>query len=164
MKAQPLFIILFALLFGGCAAEPTEVPQRGVDRQTAAADAREAIVGVMEAQSEAWNRGDIEGFMEGYARTDSLRFASGGTVHRGWQTTLDRYLASYPDRAAMGMLAFTDLDIDILGDDRALVFGRWRLGDADEAPNGLFTLIFARRSADGAQTWRIIHDHTSATR
>ena len=59
---------------------------------------------MLDAQVAAWNAGSVRGFMDGYARTDSLRFASGGTVHTGWQATLDRYRRSYPDHAAMGTL------------------------------------------------------------
>jgi ketosteroid isomerase-like protein len=96
--------------------------------------------------------------MAGYARTDTLRFASGGTVRRGWQATLERYQRGYPDRAAMGTLSFDRLDITPLSDGWALVFGAWRLTRADDAPHGLFTLVL-RRTDDG---WRIVHDHTSS--
>ncbi len=117
-----------------------------------------AIRAVLQDQVAAWNDGDLERFMAGYARTDSLRFASGGTVRRGWATTLDRYRASYPDRAAMGRLSFEQLDIRVLSPQWAMVFGTWRLEREQDAPHGLFTLIFNRR-ADG---WRIVHDHTSS--
>lgn len=119
--------------------------------------ARTAIRGVLDAQVAAWNRGDIEAFMDGYAQTDSLRFASGGSVYRGWEAALERYQTSYPDRAAMGMLAFRHLDIRLLGPASALVFGRWQLTREADAPSGLFTLLFVRR----ANGWRIVHDHTS---
>ncbi len=119
---------------------------------------RAAIRDVLAAQVAAWNRGDIEAFMDGYARTDSLRFASGGSVQRGWAAALERYQASYPSRAAMGTLAFQQLDVRVLGPTSALVFGRWQLARASDTPSGLFTLLFMRR-ADG---WRIVHDHTSS--
>jgi ketosteroid isomerase-like protein len=79
-------------------------------------------------------------------------------VIHGWQTVLDRYVKKYPDRAAMGTLTFSDLDIAMLSPDAAVVLGRWRLKRAQDEPNGVFTLIF-RKTADG---WRIVHDHTSA--
>ena len=118
----------------------------------------DAIKKVLATQSAAWNRGDVEGFMEGYARTPGLRFASGGTVTYGWQETLDRYKQHYPDRATMGTLTFSDLDVNILAPDAALVFGRWRLHTDKGEPNGLFTLLL--RKADGE--WRIVADHTSS--
>jgi ketosteroid isomerase-like protein len=96
--------------------------------------------------------------MDGYARTDSLRFASGGTVRRGWQAALDGYEQGYPDRRTMGTLRFDSLDVQVLAPEWAAVFGRWRLQREEDSPDGLFTLLFHRRP-DG---WRIVHDHTSA--
>ena len=127
-----------------------------------AEEARTSIRQVLEEQVAAWNRGDVEGFMEGYWRSDSLRFASGGDVRRGWQTTLEAYRRNYPDRAAMGTLAFEDLDVRMLSPSWAVVFGGWRLRREGGLPelSGLFTLLFERPSADAA--WRIVHDHTSA--
>ena len=75
------------------------------------AEAEAAVRQVLDEQVAAWNRGDIEGFMEGYWQSDSLRFASGGTVRYGWQETLEGYQRGYPDRAAMGTLTFSDLDV-----------------------------------------------------
>ena len=119
---------------------------------------RQAIEAVLHAQADAWNRGDIDRFMDGYAKTPELRFASGGTVTRGWQETLARYHQHYPDRSAMGTLDFSDLDTTVLSANTALVFGRWRLKTDHGEPNGLFTLLL-RKTADG---WRIVADHTSA--
>lgn len=145
-----LFITVLSL-GGGC--QPSEAP---VSEDQAAEKA--AIRAVLQAQVAAWNKGDLEGFMAGYARTDSLRFASGGTVHTGWAAALARYQDRYPDRAAMGTLSFDQIDIQILSPRWAKVFGAWRLDRAEDAPHGLFTLIMNRR-ADG---WRIVHDHTSS--
>ena len=123
-----------------------------------AATERAGIEAVLRAQADVWNRGDIDGFMEGYAKIPELRFASGGTVTRGWQETLERYHQHYPDRAAMGTLAFSELETTVLSTDAALVFGRWRLKTDHGEPNGLFTLLFRRTPAG----WRIVADHTSA--
>ena len=116
------------------------------------------IRAVIQAQQEAWNRGDIDGFMNGYARSKSTIFVSEDTVTRGWQTVRDRYKKKYSDRAKMGTLKFSDLEITSLGADSALALGRWKLKRTKDQPHGRFTLIF-RKTADG---WRIVHDHTSA--
>ncbi len=115
-----------------------------------------AIRSVMTEQSAAWNRGDIDGFMDGYWRSDDLVFVS-SKVTRGWQATLDNYKRSYSTKERMGTLAFTDLEITVLSKDSALVLGSWSLKRANDAPGGKFTLIF-RKFKDG---WRVIHDHTS---
>lgn len=123
-----------------------------------AADDTAAINQVLAAQSAAWNRGDIDGFMQGYWKSDQLRFASGGTVTFGWQTTLDRYKKHYPDKATMGTLAFTIEEVKLLAPDAAVVFGKWELVREKDKPWGLFTLTF--RKIDGA--WLIVSDHTSS--
>lgn len=117
-----------------------------------------AIRGVLTHQVRGWNRGNLEQFMEGYRNSENLRFASGGDVFQGWETTLERYRKKYPDRAAMGQLAFSDLDITVLSPDAALVFGRWKLRRAIGEVSGLFTLLFRKQE----ENWRIVHDHTSS--
>ncbi len=122
------------------------------------ADDEAAIRAVLQQQVEAWNQGDIDAFMNGYAQTDSLRFASGGAVHTGWQATLDRYHRTYPDRAAMGTLTFDLRAVRVLSAQWAVVFGGYQLERAEDRPSGLFTLLFEKRP----EGWRIVHDHTSA--
>ncbi len=107
----------------------------------------------------AWNAGDIRAFMASYWQDARLRFASGGSVTRGWQATLERYLARYGDDSrSMGKLRFSDLEIDPLSADAAVVFGRYHLARGGEASEGLFTLVWRR--INGA--WRIVADHTSS--
>ncbi len=113
---------------------------------------------ILQAQADAWNRGDIDAFMQTYAPVGDLRFASGGDVTYGWQPTLERYKARYPDRAAMGTLTFSELAVTELSPDAALVFGHWQLTRAHDAPHGLFTLLVRRTPAG----WKIFADHTSA--
>ena len=109
-------------------------------------------------QDTAWNDGDIDGFMKDYIKDESLRFASGGNIRRGWQATIDRYKLSYPDKAAMGTLSFTDLEINVITAQDALVFGRWKLDRAEDTPNGLFTLHMKEQGGH----WVIVSDHTSS--
>ena len=116
------------------------------------------IRSILSAQQDAWNRGDIDGFMNGYARSRSTIFVSEDAVRRGWETVRARYKKKYSDRAKMGLLTFSDLEITPISFNAAVVLGRWKLKRAPDRPHGRFTLIF-RKSADG---WRIVHDHTSA--
>lgn len=118
---------------------------------------RTEILSVMDAQTAAWNRGDIDGFMLGYWKSDDLVFVSGDDVTRGWQSTLDRYKKNYSSREKMGTLKFSDLEISIVSKNAAVVLGSWSLTRANDNPKGKFTLIF-RKFKDG---WRIVHDHTS---
>ena len=118
----------------------------------------QSIRGVMEAQQAAWNRGDIDGFMQGYERAETTTFVSGDEITRGWQTVLDRYKQRYNSPGRMGMLSFSELEIQSVSPNYALADGRWQLTRANDAPHGRFTLIF-RETKDG---WRIVHDTTTA--
>jgi ketosteroid isomerase-like protein len=122
------------------------------------ANAFAQIRNVLRVQQDAWNRGDIDSFMNGYARSRSTTFVSEDTVRRGWETVRDRYRKKYSDRAKMGLLTFSDLEITSLGSDAAVVLGRWKLKRAKDQPHGRFTLILMRLP----EGWRIVHDHTSA--
>ena len=128
------------------------------EEKSASAPVISEVRAVLGAQQEAWNRGDIDSFMNGYARAETTVFVSGDEVMRGWQTVRDRYLKKYSDRAKMGTLTFSDLEIEQLGPDSAVALGRWELKRASDSPHGRFTLIL-RKTPDG---WRIAHDHTSA--
>src|SRR6184192_2275390 len=125
---------------------------------TQSQNATAQIRSVLRAQQDAWNRGDIDGFMNGYARSRSTIFVSEDAVRRGWETVRARYKKKYSDRAKMGLLNFSDLEITPVSSNAAVVLGRWKLKRTKDRPHGRFTLIF-RKSADG---WRIVHDHTSA--
>lgn len=112
---------------------------------------------VMDEQVAAWNKGDIDGFMKGYWNSPLMTFVSGDNVRRGWQETLDSYKRNYNTREKMGVLTFSELEIEVFSKDSAKVLGRWRVAHEPKDNQGRFTLIF-RKFKDG---WKIVHDHTS---
>lgn len=118
------------------------------------------VENLLDQQVEAWNRGDIEAFMSAYVTGDALRFASGNTIQRGWDATIERYRRSYPDKTHMGSLRFELFEKRKLSDEWIFVFGRFHLTRDDSVGNlqGLFTLLF-EKTEDG---WKIISDHTSS--
>ena len=161
MTLRPIAWVALCLVPTACAlniasphTDPTEESERDLF-----AEQRGAIVVVLDTQAAAWNRGDLEGFMDGYWRSPELIFTSGGRIQRGWQTTLDRYVATYGNATeTMGNLTFSDLEVRPLGNDSAWALGRWRLErDGQEPIGGVFSLIF--RNVDGE--WLVVHDHTS---
>ena len=116
-----------------------------------------AIRQVLDAQVAAWNRGDVDAFLDGYWKSESTVFSGTQGILRGWQALRERYRRSYPDRLAMGTLSFTGLEVTPLCPDAALVLGHWRLDRAAGPIGGVFSLVL-RRLPEG---WRIIADHTS---
>ena len=119
---------------------------------------RQAITTVLNDQQTAWNRADVDAFLQGYWHSPELTFSGTGGIARGWDGVLARYKKNYPDRAAMGQLDFSQLEFRFLGKDAALVLGHWHLVREKGDVGGVFTLVW-QRFPEG---WRIIHDHTSA--
>ena len=120
--------------------------------------AEEAIRAVLAAQVAAWNKGDLETFMQGYWASPALTFFSAGNRTEGWEPTLERYRRRYQSGGQeMGQLTFSELRVEMLGTDAAFVRGRWQLERTKDRPGGLFTLIFQRLP----EGWRFVHDHTS---
>ena len=117
---------------------------------------RKDIVKVLETQQKGWNNGDLESYMEGYWKSDSLMFIGSRGVTYGWQQTLDNYRKSYPNKEKMGTLAFSDLKVKMLGNNYASVFGKWKLIREKDEPNGIFTLVFQKFK----EGWKIISDHS----
>jgi len=135
-------------------------PVSSFSAETPAPDAAPAVRAVLAAQIEAWNRGDLDGYMAGYWKSPDLVFFSNGTETRGWQPTLDRYRTRYQGAGKqMGTLDFPAMDILTLGPDAALARGRWRLKMPDgKELTGMTTVVFRKRT----EGWRIVHDHSSA--
>jgi ketosteroid isomerase-like protein len=142
--------LLLPLLMAACESQP--------DSKQNSEQVSQAIRAVMQAQQAAWNRGDIEGFMDGYERGETTTFVSGDDITRGWQTVLDRYKQRYNSPGLMGSLSFSELEIQPLGPSYAIANGRWQLTRTNDTPHGRFSLIF-RQTPSG---WRIIQDTTTS--
>ena len=88
------YCLLFSVFFLSCVA------QKDIDTDKA------AIHGVMKAQEKAWSQNDLEGYMQGYWKSDSLKFYGSNGLTKGWQQTLDRYKKGYPSKDHSGTLTF----------------------------------------------------------
>jgi hypothetical protein len=116
-----------------------------------------AIRRVLDDQTKTWNHGDVEGFMTGYWKSDSLMFIGKNGITRGWEKTLDRYEKSYPDTAAMGKLSYDILVVKKLSSEYYYVVGKWLLNRSIGDLSGYYNLLFQKI---GGQ-WFIIADHSS---
>lgn len=116
--------------------------------------AKAGILKVMREQEVAWNNGDLEGFMQGYWKSDSLKFYGRNGLTKGWQNTLDNYKRGYPSKAETGSLNFVINDVSQVEGDNYWVMGEYHLkrevGDAD----GVFIIIFKKINGE----WNIIAD------
>lgn len=114
------------------------------------------IKNVLFTQQNAWNKGDLEGYMQGYWKNDSLLFIGAKGPTYGWEKTLENYKKSYPTTEKMGKLDFSEVKIKMLGKNYAFVTGKWNLKREKDNPGGIFTLVFQQFKKE----WRIISDHT----
>lgn len=111
----------------------------------------------MHAQELAWNKGDIEGFMSSYWNSDSLKFIGKNGITFGWQSTLDNYKKSYPDKATMGELTFSIVSVELLSENNCYVIGSWNLKRKKGDVGGFYTLLWKKIKGQ----WVIVSDHTS---
>jgi len=149
-----LSVLLSILVLLNCAVELQSQTNATADAPTS------AVMRVLHAQQDAWNRHDLDAFMDGYWKSPDLTFFSGAKESKGWEATIERYRATYQSAGKeMGELEFSELKIEPLGPESAFVRGVWQLTMSDgKTPHGRFTLVF-RKFPEG---WKIIHDHTSA--
>lgn len=115
------------------------------------------ITQLLEGQEQAWNRGDLDAYMQGYWQSSQLRFVSNGKFRYGWNETLAAYKKNYPNKQALGELKFTIKEIKMLSNYAAMVVGRWDLRRQKDAPTGVFTLLVEKID----DRWVITMDHSS---
>ena len=114
------------------------------------------VLDVLNKQAEAWNSGNLQGFMAGYWENDSLRFISKKGVTYGWKPVLENYIKSYGTKEKMGKLEFNEVAIEVLSKEAAFVVGHWKVS-ADVIQEGYFSLLFNKKNG----RWVIVCDHTS---
>ena len=149
MESKFTLLLVFCLFPAACTQPLKPVADARADEA--------AIRSILNAEQIAWNNGDLEAFMEGYWKSDSLQFMSPRGINHGWQEVLDGYKVGYPDRAAMGTLSYEVLKVTQLSDDNFVVSARFHLTKEVGGLDGEITLIFKR--IDGR--WVAIYDHTS---
>jgi hypothetical protein len=115
---------------------------------------REAILSVMALQETAWNNHDLKGFMQGYWKSDSLKFYGGNGLTKGWDKTLSNYKRGYPTKAESGILKFVINDVSKIEDNTYWVMGEYHLTRDVGNANGVFIIIFKKINGE----WKIIAD------
>lgn len=118
---------------------------------------KEAIINVMNQQEKDWSNGDIDSFMEGYWKSDSLTFIGRNGIANGWETTLNNYKKGYPTKNDMGKLTFKVFKLDFFNSTNAYMIGQYTLLKEETTSSGYFSLIWKKKN----NKWVIVSDHTS---
>jgi ketosteroid isomerase-like protein len=140
-KSRLAFFILFTLFYSVSFAQTRD---------------ENSVRSVLGEQQKAWNNGDLEKFMQGYWKNDSLMFVGKSGVTYGWTKMLAHYKKSYPNKVTMGKLNFTLLHLKPLSAQYYFVIGKWHLERNAGNLEGYFTLLFEKIN----EQWQIIVDHT----
>lgn len=119
---------------------------------------KQKILLILDKQIEAWNDGDLEKFMETYWKSEKLVFVGSRGPTYGWQATLDNYKKGYPDKTAMGKLAFKILEVSKIDKNTVFVIGRFELTREIGDLAGHFTLVIQKINGK----WLIVSDHSSS--
>src|SRR5258708_10964020 len=143
MRAKQRWVALAGMVvaIGAVLCAPNRAVAKPAEERVAD---RGAIQAVLSAQQAAWNRGDVDSFLVGYWHSPELTFSGSSGVSRGWDGVMARYKKTYPDKAAMGQLDFSELEFRFLGADAALVLGRWHLKREKDELGDVFSLEWQR--------------------
>ena len=115
------------------------------------------IISVLKQQENFWNSGDIDGFMQGYVKSDYLVFNGSSGPFYGWDSVKDRYLKTYPSKEKMGTLNFKIHNISLITSSVAQLIGQFFLSYPKSEVSGYFTLVLIKSKGE----WLILSDHTS---
>lgn len=127
------------------------------DAQSSNGKDEKAILAVLKAQRIAWSNNNIEEFMEGYWKSDSLKFSNNNGVTYGWESTLEKYKQSYPTKDHTGKLNFKINAIDKINEGAYYVMGEYHIKREVGNADGFFMVVF--KNIDGK--WKIIADTSS---
>ncbi len=153
--------LAFALAFGlvVCGLRMAHAQATVDDPLHTASRAELDIVKVVLAQEKAWNKGDIDSYMQAYKSSPQTLFI-GRQVSRGFAEIVAEYKHDYPTQASMGVLGYSELEVHSLSDNFAVCLGKYhveRLKKEGGPADGLFSLVFEKTD----QGWKIVVDHTT---
>ncbi|WP_299114492.1 nuclear transport factor 2 family protein [uncultured Winogradskyella sp.] len=151
---KTIYKFLLLVLFTSCISVKADIRNESIQQPTNIEAAEAAIRLVMERQEMAWNNHDLKGFMQGYWKSDSLKFYGSNGLTKGWEQTLNNYKKNYSTKAESGTLSFVINDISKIEGDNYWVMGEYHLkrdiGNAD----GVFIIIFKKINGE----WKIVAD------
>jgi len=115
---------------------------------------------IMQNQVDSWNSGSIDGFMQGYWRSDELRFVTKNGVRLGYDSVANNYKRHYHNQEKMGKLSFKNMAFFSLPPDKKNevinVTGQWFVAQTEKTDSGFFTIFFTKIDSE----WKIVIDNT----
>lgn len=133
---------------GAPAAETDTIP--GIETQ---------VTRMLQRSAEAWNRGNLDGFMEDYLRSSATTYLGSSGLVSGWEAIRARYAPLFEAGALRDSLRFEAVTARPLGDDYALATARFVLfREGAVTGSGPFTLVLWRTD----EGWRIVHDQSAS--
>lgn len=159
MKIKYVVVSFVMLVFSACTNTTDSEKVHDFPKEHKIIDykaVKDTIITAMEQSKDAWNRGDFEQYMDVYHKSDSMVFMGINSITYGWQQTLDVYKKGYPDEETRGTLNYDYISFKMLGNDHALVIGKFYLTRAKGNIDGNFSLIWKKINGE----WKIIVDHT----
>jgi ketosteroid isomerase-like protein len=143
-------LLLFLLLISLCGLTQSSRQNKNDNKEI------EQIKKVLFDQAEAWSAGDLELFMQGYWKSDSLMFVGSKGITYGWDQTLANYRKGYPDKSHTGKLDFEIHHLQKVGVGAYFMIGKFKLTREAGDASGYFTLLWKKIGGE----WKIVVDHT----
>jgi ketosteroid isomerase-like protein len=118
-----------------------------------------AVVKIVLAQESAWNKGDLDGFLAGFKDAPDTQAVLGNRAV-GMAEIHNAFHNNYPNREAMGLLSYSDVEARMLGENFALATGKYHLDRSKKyggPADGTFTEVMEKTP----KGWQIIFDETT---
>ena len=151
-------LVLFSLVL--TPALHAQAPEKPKDQLRTLSRDELDMIKVLNSQERAWNKADIEAYLNGYKNSPDLLFVADGKVTRGFDQLLADYKRNYPTKEAMGVLTFSELEPHVMGEKFGVVLGKYRVERSKKMggiAEGMFSLVF-EKTDDG---WKIVMAHTT---
>jgi len=139
----------------GATSQSAQVAVTHAARDSAA---REIAV-MMQASAMAWNRGDLDAFVNYYEPDTTTTYIGRNGIVRGRAAIRAVYAPRFAPGGVRDSLSFDNTEIDLLAPGVANVISWYRLMRGDSTTARGPTSLVMRHDADGQ--WRIVHDHSS---
>jgi ketosteroid isomerase-like protein len=114
------------------------------------------IITAMEQSADAWNKGNLDRFMELYDSSATFMMPSGPVGITGMKENYQK--GFFNGNMPKQNLKYDDMVVRSLGKDYALLTGKFTLyGNGLKERSGRYSLVFIHTKAG----WKILHDHSS---